>query len=124
MENISYLCIMEKWKKTHINENYEVSSFGRIRKLNKWPKRFGEYRYLKPNPSKYLTVRIDKKTYNLHRLIAIAFIPNPNEYKCVMHLDNDTYNNNINNLEWGSHSMNMNQCVAENRWKNQHSKTI
>lgn len=119
MEKKSYLCTMEKWKKTHISDTYEVSTYGRIRKVNKWPKRFGEYRYLKPNESKYLTVRFEGNTYNLHRLIAIAFLPNPNNYKCVMHLDNNPHNNNIDNLQWGSHSMNIKQCVEQGRWNNQ-----
>jgi hypothetical protein len=113
---------MEKWKKIDISQTYEVSTYGRIRRINKWPKRFGQYSYLKPNGSKYPAVRIEGKTYNLHKLIALTFLPNPKNYKCVMHLDNDTYNNNINNLQWGSHSMNITQCVREGRWNNQFTK--
>ena len=108
---------MEKWKKTHISETYEVSTYGRIRKINKWPKRFGEYRYLNPSKAKYLTVNIEGCTYNLHRLVATAFLSNPNNYKCVMHLDNNSHNNNIDNLKWGTQSMNLKQCVNDGRHK-------
>lgn len=42
-----------------------------------------------------------KKTYvKIHRLVALAFIPNPNNYTQVNHLDQDGYNNNVKNLEW------------------------
>lgn len=36
----------------------------------------------------------------LHRVIALTFIPNPNNYPCVNHLDGDKGNNNAENLEW------------------------
>jgi hypothetical protein len=42
----------------------------------------------------------------LHVLLAKAFIPNPNNYPCVMHLDDDGFNYNLNNLQWGTISEN------------------
>ena len=45
--------------------------------------------------------------FYLHRLVASAFIPNPNRYQQVNHIDGDTKNNRVENLEWVSPSMNM-----------------
>ena len=42
----------------------------------------------------------------LHRLIALAYIPNPKNKPCVMHLNDDSTNYLIENLEWGTHSEN------------------
>lgn len=42
----------------------------------------------------------------LHVLLAKAFIPNPNNYPCVMHLDDDGFNYNLSNLQWGTISEN------------------
>jgi hypothetical protein len=48
-----------------------------------------------------------KKTFKVHRLVALHFIPNPNEYKEVNHLDGDKHNNHYLNLQWATRKMNM-----------------
>ena len=52
---------------------------------------------------------IDKKRVHkyIHRVVALAFIPNPNNYPEVNHLDGNKTNNNVSNLEWVSKKMNM-----------------
>lgn len=63
----------------------------------------------------YLQYFIRGKWYKAHRLVAMAYIPNPNNYPIVMHLDNNPLNNHIDNLQWGTHSMNNLQCSREGR---------
>ena len=52
----------------------------------------------------YININGYKTFKNLlvHRLVAIHFIPNSNNYPCVLHKDNNKLNNNINNLRWGT----------------------
>ena len=73
-----------------INENGEIkNSKGELRKIN----------YAKNG---YCIIDLYKhnirKTYFVHRLVAEAFIPNPNNYKLINHIDGDKTNNNIKNL--------------------------
>jgi len=49
----------------------------------------------------------------VHRLVAEAFIPNPNNYPIVMHKDNNKKNNHISNLKWGTVSNNTQQAVDD-----------
>ena len=59
----------------------------------------------------YKTVRLRKngkaKTEKVHRLLAKAFIPNPDKKNCVNHKDANKLNNNLSNLEWCTHQENM-----------------
>ena len=56
----------------------------------------------------------------VHRLVAENFIPNPNNYQCVLHIDHNPTNNHVSNLMWGTKKMNTNQMVAAGRWGNQY----
>ena len=72
-----------------------------------------ERKYLKPNDigGGYLQVTLCnkgvRKGFLIHRLVAEAYIPNPNGYTQINHKDRNTFNNNKRNLEWVSASQNV-----------------
>ena len=47
-----------------------------------------------------------KPKFDVHRLVAITFLENINNYNCINHIDGDKCNNNVSNLEWCSYSYN------------------
>lgn len=53
-----------------------------------------------------LTIGKNKKSYAIHRLVAEAFLPNPNKLDIVNHKDGNKLNNRVENLEWVSQSQN------------------
>lgn len=81
---------------------YEASRTGEIRhSLNKNIRkaRRNRYGYLQLNfPRNDGTGKSD--TISIHRLIALTFIPNPNNYPDVNHIDGNKQNNSVENLEW------------------------
>lgn len=97
---------------------YEVSNTGEIRSFDKWVdiglgrKQFKIARILRPGKGShgYLTIAFCKdkiqKSVCIHRIVIETFIPNPLKYRCVNHKDGNKLNNNVENLEWCSHSMN------------------
>lgn len=114
----------ETWKPVVDYEGYyEVSNLGNIRSVSHLISGYvnGGFRTyytksssLKHNISKvgYVMVSLSKqgkvKHFNLHRLVAKAFIPNPNNFPCINHKDEDKTNNNIKNLEWCTKKHNAN----------------
>jgi hypothetical protein len=92
----------EEWRVCPIIEgNYRVSNKGRAKSINF--NGSGDEQLLKlrkHTTGLYWVLPIQKNSPLLHRLIAIAFIPNPNNYPEVNHLDRDGFNNDITNLEW------------------------
>ena len=55
-------------------------------------------------------------TKGIHRLVAITFIPNPQNKECVCHKDDDPSNNNVDNLFWGTRKENSQDMVNKGRW--------
>jgi len=110
----------EVWKDViNYEEHYQISSLLRLKSLyrevtTKQGKilRYQE-RIMKPalNSSNYLSVVLSKngkpKSFLMHRLVAIAFIPQVEGKLFVNHIDGNTLNNSIENLEWCTHSENV-----------------
>ena len=63
---------------------------------------------------KKVTLQTDgkRKTYNVHRLVAEIYIPNPDNLPEVNHIDEDKTNNNVSNLEWCSRQYNIEYSLA------------
>lgn len=100
----------EIWKDIDPKGIYKISNLGRVRTTIR---QGCSVEFLKPavNCKGYLTVdlRWDGKRHHatIHRLVALAFIPNPNNYPEVNHKDEDKTNNRVDNLEWCDHWYNI-----------------
>lgn len=92
-------------KVTHLNENYLVDREGRI-----YNAKTGKEKSQYLNNHGYMTVdfyRNNKATrYKVHRMVAVAFIPNPDNKRVVNHKDGNKSNNHVDNLEWATDSEN------------------
>lgn len=103
-----------------MNGLYEISNLGRVKSLDKQIKIYNGGKYLKKgrilipmkNKQGYLRVHLLKEgkaeTLLVHRLVANAFIPNPNNYTQINHKNECKDCNIVENLEWCTHKYNNN----------------
>lgn len=94
-------------------ERYTIDTKGRV-----FDKKLG--RHLKPGTIRgYKSVCLEtengRKGFRIHRLVASAFIPNPNGYPIINHKDENPSNNNVENLEWCTYKYNANYGTAQQR---------
>lgn len=92
------------WKKLPIDTRYLVSNTGLIKGLNgKLLKQATDKKGYK-----FVTLNNNYKQFHLsiHRAVALCFIPNPNNYTQVNHIDKNKANNHVNNLEWCNNKYN------------------
>lgn len=117
----------EIWKNIPGYENYRVSSIGRVRSdyiiSGRWNKlvRRKYPMILRQDISHdgYLRVSLSKngkpKHFMVHRLVAMAFIPNPDNLPEINHKDENTQNNVVSNLEWCTRKHNANYGTLPQR---------
>lgn len=117
---------MENWKSIKGYEDlYEISDKGRVR-TKEGKTTYSEYhgertwktRILKEKNPKGRDSRNDlwkegkPKSFLTHRLVALNFIPNPDDKPCINHKDGNPRNNHVANLEWCTYKENQNHAVV------------
>lgn len=98
----------EIWK--DVCDGYKVSNYGRVLSLAKTTIRGRKYDKILSASKKdngYYTVSINGNNEYVHRLVAKAFIDNPNNLNETNHKDEDKSNNRVDNLEWCTKSYNV-----------------
>lgn len=109
--------MIEEWRGLIYQENdysqyYEISNLGRLRNtkthkiLKQTINKTGYYGYCGS-----LGNRQKKKMFKIHKAVAETFIPNPNCYKVINHIDGNKLNNKLDNLEWVTQTENMRHAV-------------
>ena len=133
----------EIWKDIKGYEGkYQISNLGRVRSI--MPRATSHTRdkdgIMRPSPNQggYLNISLygnggnpkrNAKHHPIHRLVAEAFIPNPNNYPEVNHIDENRLNNRADNLEWCTRSQNMSagtlpQRIREHKINGYGSKVV
>jgi hypothetical protein len=108
--------VTEIWKDVPFENlgHYEISNLGRVKVK-------ATQKIMKLNTTNiYLSITLSSmgkkinKCINIHRLVSLAFIPNPNNYKVVNHIDGNKLNNYHTNLEWMTQSQNVKHSRGDN----------
>ena len=119
----------EVWKDIDGYEgSYQVSNSGKVRSLDREitkTNRHGNVQNFKlkgrelrhnDNGKGYLAVQLGRGNRRyVHRLVAEMFIDNPFELPSINHIDNNTKNNNVTNIEWVTHQENIQHKVRQGR---------
>lgn len=129
--------MQEIWKDIKDYEGlYQVSNLGRIKSLERKVKNTkSSYRIIKEkilscgkssNGYCYIILckKQNRKPFRIHRLVAEAFIPNPNNYLEVNHKDENKLNNKADNLEWCNHKYNINYGNLIKKNAKKHKKKV
>jgi len=95
---------MEEWKEITDYPNYEISNLGNVR--NKTTNNLLKKEITRDYYHIQLWKKGKRKHFRIHRLIAEAFIPNPNSLLEIDHIDRNRKNNSLDNLRWVSSSQN------------------
>lgn len=107
----------EVWKRDKDFPDYWVSNFGNV-----WSYVSNDFIHGSPTGRCGhidMLLHYNGKRYHkyLHQMVAEAFIPNPNNYPIVRHLDDDPTNNYVDNLAWGTQLDNVRDCIKNKRFR-------
>ena len=118
----------EIWKEIKGFEGlYEVSNLGRVRSLDRYIKHWRggvmklkgqimKFNYKYNNKENYILIHLSKNgknyAYSLHRLVAEAFIPNPDNKPIIDHINGIRTDNRVNNLRWCTQKENANNPIT------------
>jgi len=104
---------MEIWKSIDGYPEYIISNLGRVKSM-----KFNKERILKQfkDSSGYYCIELNLKSFKIHRLVALAFIPNPDNKPQIDHINRKRDDNKIENLRWVTHQENMtNKTITYNQ---------
>ena len=110
---------MEEWKDIKGYEGiYQISNKGRVKTLGNNRRKEKIREGIEDNTG-YKRISLYKnrkeKKYSIHRLVAQAFLPNPDNLPVVNHKDENKLNNNVENLEWCTQEYNVNYSSSNGR---------
>ena len=95
----------EIWKDIIDYPNYKISNLGRI-----WSNYKKDFMILNNHNKRYYQIKLSnkgkRKPFLVHRLVALAFIPNPNNLPEIDHINNIKTDNRLDNLRWVNRSQN------------------
>ena len=122
--NLKFIEFIEEWKPIIIdgvNTDYFISNIGNVKSI-----KYGKSKIMAPqkgsNESIKISLRINGRYTNefIHRLVATAFVSNPDLCEIVNHIDGKRNNPNYLNLEWCTPSQNTKHAVLTGLHKNFH----